>query len=105
MLDIETLDRDGLVRSSLALLATTLGEAGGAKPDEYVQIRLSPMTIGVAALLVEELLEATAAVRTREVTSEAFRQAIQALGQRVVAQGGCICVGSREDGGGCCVCF
>jgi hypothetical protein len=105
MLDVETLDRDGLVRSSLALLATVLGEAGEAKLDEYVQIRLSPMTLAVAALLIEELLEATAAVRTREVTSEALRRVIEASNRPVGIRGGCICVGSREDGGGCCVCF
>jgi hypothetical protein len=102
--DVMELDRSGLVRTSVAALANLFASAGGAELDENLEIHLDPTTAVLAAVLVEKVLAATAGVRTRDVTARELQQQVRESATVVIA-GRCICVGSREDSGGCCVCL
>jgi hypothetical protein len=106
-MDVMELDTDGLVRISVAALASLLATSGGAKLDKNLEIRLDPTTTVLAAVLVERILAATVEVRTREVTVHDVQAELQDAGSKVVIADRCICVGSRGEfgGGGCCVCL
>jgi hypothetical protein len=105
-MDFTELDKDGLVRMSVATLANLFASAGDAELAEKLEIRLDATTAVLAAVLVERILAATEDVRTRDVTARNVQERLEQSGSRVAIRGPVVCVEPPpiEDAGpGCCV--